>query len=89
MPQHWKMIIKTAVIGGDKRREAYVLQVGKTGPHRISTHSLAYSSDINSLLQHCICSIGLCMHGSPNEDLKMQLLLKQKNVTFLINVSIT
>lgn len=33
---------------------------------------------INSSLQHFIYSIGLCMHGRPNESLKMQLLLKQK-----------
>lgn len=37
-----------------------------------------YHQGINSLLQLCIYSIGLCMHGGPNESLKMQLLLKQK-----------
>lgn len=45
---------------------------------RISTFSLAYSSDINSLFQHCICSIGLCMHGSTNEGLKCNYCLSKK-----------
>lgn len=62
----------------DKTEKLVFCRLIKTILNRISTFSLAYSSDINSLLQHCICSIGLCMHGSPNEDLKMQLLLKQK-----------
>lgn len=32
---------------------------------RASTFNSAYSGDINSLPQYCVCSIGLCMHRSP------------------------
>lgn len=63
--------------GLEKKLEAYHLHGGKISC-RISTFSLAYSSDINSLLQHCICSIGLCMHGSPNEGLKCNYCLSKK-----------